>query len=48
MVQIEREYTPNPAQVARYEQLYALYRECIRAVWPLWERSWEMGVAHWK
>ncbi|MGQ9458732.1 MAG: FGGY-family carbohydrate kinase [Anaerolineae bacterium] len=48
MVQIEREYRPNPDQVARYEQLYALYREGIRAAWSIWERSWEMGVAHWK
>jgi sugar (pentulose or hexulose) kinase len=47
MVRIEREYAPNAEQTARYDELYALYRELITAAWPIWERSWEIGIASW-
>ena len=47
MVRIERDYVPNPQQAARYDELYRLYRDLITAVWPAWERSWEIGVANW-
>jgi len=45
MVRIEREYIPDPERMARYDKLYALYRDLIKAVWPIWERNWEMQVA---
>ncbi len=47
MVKIEREYTPNFKLVSQYDELYALYQELITAVWPLWERSWQNGIAQW-
>lgn len=47
MVQIESEYVPDAERTARYDELYALYRELIKAVWPIWERSWEIGIASW-
>jgi sugar (pentulose or hexulose) kinase len=47
MVQIEREYAPDAERNARYGQLYELYRELIEAAWPIWERSWEIGIAKW-
>jgi sugar (pentulose or hexulose) kinase len=47
MVQIEREYAPDPERTVQYDELYALYRELIGAVWPVWERTWQMGVSNW-
>jgi sugar (pentulose or hexulose) kinase len=47
MVQIEWEYAPDPERTGQYDELYALYRELIEAVWPVWERSWQMRVANW-
>jgi sugar (pentulose or hexulose) kinase len=47
MVKIEREYTPDSENSGRYDELYALYRELIEAVWPVWERSFQIGLATW-
>ena len=47
MVKIEREYTPHSEISGRYDELYALYRELIEAVWPVWERSFQIGLATW-
>jgi sugar (pentulose or hexulose) kinase len=47
MVKIEREYAPHSDVSGKYDELYALYRELIEAVWPVWERSWEIGLARW-
>lgn len=47
MVQIEQEYEPNPKLTARYDELYALYKDLIEAVWGVWERSAKLGVASW-
>ena len=48
MVRIVREYVPSEQRKEKYDQLYALYRELIQAAWPVWERSWEIGVASWQ
>ncbi len=47
MVRIEREYVPNAGRAARYDKVYTLYRDLIAAVWPVWEQSWEIGIAGW-
>jgi sugar (pentulose or hexulose) kinase len=47
MVRVEREYTPDPELAERYDELYALYQELIQAVWPVWEKSWQSGIAGW-
>jgi len=47
MVQIEKEYQPDAESTRKYEQLYGVYKKLIEAVWPVWERSWEMGIADW-
>jgi sugar (pentulose or hexulose) kinase len=47
MVRIEHEYTPSAQRKERYDQLYLLYRDLIQAVWPVWEKSWQIGVASW-
>ncbi|NPV75736.1 MAG: carbohydrate kinase [Anaerolineae bacterium] len=48
MVNISREYEPNPENVKRYDQLYQIYIHLIQAVWPVWEESAEAGIEHWQ
>jgi sugar (pentulose or hexulose) kinase len=47
MVRIEREYKPDVDKKVRYDELYKLYRDLIKAVWPVWKQSGEIGIAHW-
>jgi sugar (pentulose or hexulose) kinase len=47
MVQIEKVYQPDAQSTSKYEDLYQFYKDLIAAVWPSWERSWEMGIADW-
>jgi sugar (pentulose or hexulose) kinase len=47
MVQIENVYQPDAQSTPKYEDLYQFYKDLIAAVWPSWERSWEMGIADW-
>ncbi|HSR33612.1 MAG TPA: FGGY-family carbohydrate kinase, partial [Anaerolineae bacterium] len=47
MVKIEREFSPNHQLAGQYDHLYSLYQELIRAVWPVWESSWQIGIAQW-
>jgi sugar (pentulose or hexulose) kinase len=47
MVDIKREYEPEAEKKARYDELYELYRDLIKAVWPIWKQSGEIGVANW-
>lgn len=47
MVGIRQEYNPVQEQTTRYDQVYTLYKNLIEAVWPIWEESWELGIAQW-
>jgi sugar (pentulose or hexulose) kinase len=47
MVHISREYSPNKENQTRYSQLFDIYKNLIRAVWPVWEQSFASGVEGW-
>jgi sugar (pentulose or hexulose) kinase len=47
MVKIAREHDPNDANIKKYDKLYDLYLHLLKAVWPIWEESSQIGVETW-
>jgi sugar (pentulose or hexulose) kinase len=47
MVQIESEYVPNTEVLARYDEVFVLYKDLIQAVWGMWEQNAKLGAASW-
>ena len=48
MVQMKAEYSPNAGNGARYDQLYGLYKDLVKAAWPVWEASNRLGIEKWE
>src|SRR5271157_228007 len=48
MVKIGREQTPIQENVPKYDQLYKIYKDLIKAAWSIWEESAKAGVESWK
>jgi sugar (pentulose or hexulose) kinase len=47
MVHIGQEYSPQPDQTDRYDQLYQLYLGLIKSAWEMWEQIGATGVERW-
>jgi sugar (pentulose or hexulose) kinase len=48
MVHMRGEYTPDPKNMDKYDQLYELYKNLISASWPIWEESAKYGIERWE
>jgi sugar (pentulose or hexulose) kinase len=44
MVHVAREYSCDPGRSTQYDQIYAVYKQLIQAVLPIWEASSKAGI----
>jgi hypothetical protein len=48
MVHIRKEFTPDAQRKAKYDQIYEVYKELIKAAWPIWEKISTYGIEKWE
>ena len=48
MVHIRKEFVPDPDNKAKYDKLYEIYKELIKASMPIWSKSSSYGIEKWE
>ncbi len=48
MVHIRKEFSPIPENKAKYDKLFEIYKDLIKASWPIWEITSSYGIEKWE